>query len=109
MTLEELNAFKPGPGRWPNLIMDADGSRSREVDRFFAIVDAELNSDKAAHHAFAQFQGTFKFPRVIAISEFRRLVRASHKRNPEVLIAGLSTHVEQLVAWAILHQWIENA
>lgn len=110
MTLAELNDFKPGPGRWPNLIMDADGRRSREVDRFFDIVDAELNSDKVAHDAFARFQGDFKFPRIIAISEFRRLVRECHKRNPGVIDGGyLSTHVEKLVAWAILNQWIQNA
>lgn len=109
MTLAELNDFRPGPGRWPYLIMDADGSHSREVDRFFDIVDAELNSDKAAHHAFDQLQGNFKYPRVIAISEFRRLVRKSHERNRNAMNGPLSTHVEVLVAWAILSQWIQNA
>ncbi len=110
MTLAELRDFNPGPGRWPNLIMDADGSHSREVDRFFDIVDAELNSDTKAHRLFEQFQGNFKFPRLIAISEFRRLVRECHKRNPGVIGGGyLSAHVEVLVAHAILDRWIQCA
>lgn len=109
MTYTEINRFKPGPGRWPHLIMDADGSHSREVDRFFDIVDAELNSDKAAHDAFVYRQGDDKLVRHVAFSAFRPLVRACHQRNPGVLSSPLSEHVERLVAWAILHQWIQNA
>lgn len=108
MTLAELNALKPGPGKWPHLIMDADGSHSREVDRFFDIVDAELTSEKKAHHYFDSLQRPWPSVRSDAHRVFCAMVVECSRRNPGVLTNGISEHVKRLVAWAILDQWLKQ-
>lgn len=110
MTLAELTAAKPGLNNWPNLIMDADGSHSRECNLLLEIADAELNSDKQAHYFFDQLQKGHAQVRDAALRAFVRLIRQVGSRNPYVCEgAPLSEHKARLLAFALLDRWINAA
>jgi hypothetical protein len=99
MTLAALHKTKFGPGNWPATCNDHD-----VMDAMFDIADAETNSDPQMHSAFHRHQCGFDKPRANAMRHFMPKIFWSGVKNK---IAHLSHHQQELLAYAIIKQWIE--
>lgn len=100
MTLAALHKTKFGPGNWPATCNDHD-----VMDAMFDIADAETNSDPAMHSAFHRYQCGHKKPREVTMRHFMPNIFLSGLTNK---VASLSYHQQELLAYAIIKQWIET-
>lgn len=100
MTLSALHKTKFGPGNWPPTCNNHD-----TMDVMFDIADAELTSDPAMHSAFDRYQRGHKKPREITMTHFRANIFRSTVANK---IQCTSHHQQELLAYAIIKQWIES-
>lgn len=102
MNLIELHAAKPRRGHWPNLPRCNDPT---ELDNLLTVLDAECTSDKHAHWAFDTLQRGHALPRGAAFRCFTTEAEKSMQRNPDT-VSHPSRHVAELVAYALLCEWI---
>ena len=95
--LATMHIMKFGYGNWP---YTAD--RHYIMDIMFDIADAELTSDFTMHQAFNRLQCTHPKPRGDIMTVFKHAITNSAKTNGHYL----STHQIELIAYAIIAQWI---
>lgn len=97
MTLSQLHNTKFGYGNWPGT-----ADRHDVMDIMFNIADAELTSNYRMHQAFNRLQCTHALPRNDMMTVFKFEITKSARVNGHFL----STHQIELIAYALIAQWI---